>query len=58
VNKVASFDGWTLLRIKDFVDVDFAGLQPNGPEGVRFNAKSIAWNTKQAVQIIEIDPKV
>jgi hypothetical protein len=55
---VASFDRWTLLRIKDFVDVDSAGLQPNGPEDVRFNAKSIAWNTKQAVQIIEIDPKL
>src|SRR5262249_8727528 len=27
------------------------------PEDVRFNAKS-TWNTKQAVQIIEIDPKL
>ena len=35
-------------RIKDFVDIDFAGLQPNGPEDVRFNAKSIAWSQCQS----------
>src|SRR5262245_66599611 len=54
---VKLFDGWILLRIKAFVDANLAGLQPDGPKDV-WTTKCIAWNTKQTVQIIELDPKL
>jgi hypothetical protein len=56
---VAPFDPWMLLRIKAFVDDDFAALQPDRAEYVLLATKeATARNPQQAVQVIELDPKL
>src|SRR5262249_4552028 len=56
---VAPFNARALLGIKAFVDDNLAALQPNRTEYVRLTAKKrAARNPEQAVQIIELDPKL